>query len=164
MKKAMSIILLLSMALALVACAKDGKEAEGTTESLPTMESNESSDPSEITQPSEFNDPSLPADSDLSDLSDRELIGKIIESGKLETPSISAVHQSDEDWLLWLEQNCGAFRELLSRESGLESLRVLGVEVAAEYEDHMFCSLSANRMKDWLLPLLFPELYVGIVE
>lgn len=145
MKKLLSLILVLCMTLALVACGKDEENKAPTTE------------PGESIAPSESVEPSQPVDSGLAALSDRELIGKIIESGKLETPSISAVHQSDEDWLLWLEQNCGAFRELLSRESGLESLRVLGAEVAAEYEDHMFCSLSANRMKDWLLPLLFPN-------
>jgi hypothetical protein len=142
MKKLLSLILVLCMTLALVACGKDEENTAPTTE------------PGESIAPSESVEPSQPADSGLAALSDRELIGKIIESGKLETPSISAVHQSDEDWLLWLEQNCDAYRELLGRESGLESLRTLGAEVAAEYEDHLFCSLSANRMKDWLLPLL----------
>lgn len=152
MKKLLSLFLVLCMTLTLFAC---GKEEENTA---PTTE------PSESIAPSESVEPSKPVDSDLAALSDRELIGKIIESGKLETPSISAVAHTDEYWILWLVQNCAPFRELLSREAGLESLRTMGAEVADEYEDNMFCSFSAARMNDWLLPMVFPELYVGIVE
>lgn len=143
MKKLFSLILVLCMTLALVACA-----------SVEAVQ-----DPA--TQPSQLLDT---GESDFKSLSDRELIAKFIESGKLETPSVSAVAHTDEYWMLWLVQNCDPFWELLSRESGLDSLKTMGLEVAEEYEDSMFCSFSAGRMKNWLLPMLFPELFMEISE
>ena len=152
MKKCLSLILAILVVLALVACGKETESAAPTTEL------------SESIAPRESVGPSQPADSELTALSDRELIGKMIESRKLETPSVSAVVHTDEYWMLWLVQNCDPFWELLSRESGLDSLKTMGLEVAEEYEDSMFCSFSAGRMKNWLLPMLFPELFMEISE
>lgn len=154
MKKIICVVLLLSLALTLFAC---GKEEENTA---PTTE------PSESIAPSGSIDPSQPADSGLAALTNRELIGKMIESGKLETPLVSAVAHTDEYWMLWLVQNCDPFRELLSRETGLESLKTMGLDVAAEYEDSIvpYIAMSAHNVENYLFPMLFPELFMDIPE
>lgn len=87
-------------------------------------------------------------------LTDKELIYKIADSGAIQTMHFSSyMHGSVAEAMSYYSDD---FAELWSRESGVESLRQYGPEIAAEYL--VFYS-NKTRNKGWDLLWLLGDLF-----
>ena len=90
--------------------------------------------------------------------SDEELIAAVIESKALRAWGVmSGPIPESEEGIKVLTDNCPEFKELLSRDSGLQSLREYGPQIAEEYGKHddSYYRLNAMMMQN-LLAYLFP--------
>lgn len=149
MKKFMAFLLLL---LVLWGCAPQKLDGVETTssENWPTESTSLQQEPDSVETTEST------ASSKLA--SDEELIAAVIESKALHAWGVmSGPIPESEEGIKVLTDNCPEFKELLSRDSGLQSLREYGPQIAEEYGKHedSYYRLNAMMMQN-LLAYLFP--------
>ena len=98
--------------------------------------------------------------------SDEELIEAMINGRALEAWAFtSALMPQSAEGVKYLAQICPEFKELLIRDSGLQSLREYGLQIAEEYRHHEegHHRLNGLHMK-WLLDYLFPDMAIDLTK
>ena len=146
---------LLALAVLLLA----GCSADKSPDTAPAAESTSLQQESDSVETTESTDP-------LKLASDEELIEAVINSRALEAWSCSSAFASQSaEGIKYLADICPEFKELLIRDSGLQSLRGYGLQIAEEYREHEEARyrLRGLNMK-WLLAYLFPDMAIDLTK
>lgn len=98
--------------------------------------------------------------------SDEELIDAMINSRAMEAWAFnSAFSTQSAEGINFLAEKCPEFKELLRRDSGLQSLKEYGYQLAKEYRHDNDSRRQLNgHFMLWLLDYLFPDLEIDFTE
>lgn len=158
MKKIIAFLLLLPVLWGCAAQEPDEKET-ASSENLPAESTSLQQEPDSVE--------TTESTASLKLASDEELIEIVINSKGLYLWCFSsAIPPSSPEGIDYLADICPEFKELLSRDSGLQSLRGYGLQIAEEFmnredsKDHRVRGL----MMQWLLIELFPDLEIDLTK
>lgn len=162
MRKCFCMFAALSMMLLPVLWGCAAQEAGGmetTKGETPAVESTSQQQEAVCVEPTESPD-------SLKLASDEELIDMMINGRAIEAWAVnSAFATQSAEGIDFLAEKCPEFKELLLRDSGLQSLKEYGLQIAEEYrhDDESRHQLNGHYML-WLLDYLFPDLEIDFTE
>ena len=162
MRKCFCMFAALSMMLLPVLWGCAAQEAAGmetTNGETPVVESTSPSQETACVESAEIPD-------SLKHASDEELIDMMINGRAIEAWAVnSAFATQSAEGINYLAEICPEFKELLLRDSGLQSLKEYGLRIAEEYrhDDESRHRLNGHYML-WLLDYLFPDLEIDFTE
>lgn len=143
----MLIALLTLSVLALCGCAEEpvptGSTEPSTTQSMEVQPTPPASEPTE-------------GQTDWSQYSDYELMEMTLKSDANAYRSFSPIYMLDREWLLYMMEYCEPFKELMFRETALESMEMYTADLLVRYKDEKSGMLALSFAE--LIGMLLPEL------